>query len=96
MVGTLVTSAIALLIGVPVAVAAALYVNELCPRRLRTPLTILVDLLAAVPSVVYGLWGIFVLAPKIQPAEQWFANTFSFIPFIGGGTATAPTTSSRV
>jgi phosphate ABC transporter permease protein PstC len=89
-VGTLVTSAIALLIGVPVAVSAAIYVNELCPRRLRTPLAILVDLLAAVPSVVYGLWGIFVLAPKIQPAEQWFANTFSFIPFIGGGTATGP------
>jgi phosphate transport system permease protein len=89
-VGTLVTSAIALLIGVPVAVAAAIYVNELCPRRLRTPLTILVDLLAAVPSVVYGLWGIFVLAPKIMPVEQWFANTFSFIPFIGGGTATGP------
>ena len=89
-VGTLVTSAIALLIGVPVAVAAAIYVNELCPRRLRTPLTILVDLLAAVPSVVYGLWGIFVLAPKILPAEQWFANTFSFIPFIGGGTAAGP------
>src|SRR5947208_4055478 len=60
-VGTLITSAIALLIGVPVAVATALFVTELCPRRLRSPLTLLVDLLAAVPSVVYGLWGIFVL-----------------------------------
>ncbi len=89
-VGTLISSAIALVIGVPVAVATAIYLNELCPRRVRTPLAILIDLLAAVPSVVYGLWGIFVLAPKLLPAEQWFANTFSFIPFIGGGTATGP------
>jgi phosphate ABC transporter permease protein PstC len=88
--GTLITSAIALILGVPVAVAAALYLNELCPRRFRTPLAILVDLLAAVPSVVYGLWGILVLGPKILPAEKWFASTFSFIPFIGGGTPTTP------
>src|SRR5919202_5445591 len=70
LVGTLITSAIALLIGVPVAVAAALYVTELAPRRLRQPLVILVELLAAVPSVVYGLWGVFVLIPKLKPAEQ--------------------------
>jgi len=88
LVGTLVTSAIALVIGVPVAVAAAVYVNELCPRRLRQPLSILVDLLAAVPSVVYGLWGVFVLAPKLLGPEKWFASTFSFIPWIGGGTPT--------
>src|SRR3954469_10121170 len=89
-VGTLITSALALLIGVPVAVAAALYTSELSPRRLRGPLTILVELLAAVPSVVYGLWGIFFLAPNIKPAEQWFADTFSFIPFVGGGVVTIP------
>ena len=88
--GTLITSAIALILGVPVAVAAALYLNELCPRRFRTPLAILIDLLAAVPSVVYGLWGILVLAPKLLPAEKWFASTFSFIPFVGGGTPTGP------
>jgi phosphate transport system permease protein len=82
--GTLVTSMIALLIGVPVAMAAALYLTELCPRRLRGPLAMLVDLLAAVPSVVYGLWGIFVLAPKLMPVEKWVASTFSFIPFVGG------------
>jgi phosphate ABC transporter permease protein PstC len=52
--------------------------------RLRQPLTILLELLAAVPSVVYGLWGIFVLAPKLQPAEKWFNDTFSFLPFVGG------------
>jgi phosphate ABC transporter permease protein PstC len=82
--GTLVTSAIALLIGVPVAVASALYITELSPRRLRTPLTILVELLAAVPSVVYGLWGIQFLAPTLLPAEKWFASTLHFIPFAGG------------
>jgi phosphate ABC transporter permease protein PstC len=89
-VGTLITSGIALLIGVPVAVATALFIQELCPRRLRGPLSIVVDLLAAVPSVVYGLWGVFVLIPKLMPAEKWFASTFSFIPWIGGGTVTGP------
>ena len=54
MVGTLVTSAIALVIGVPVAVATALFLTELCPRRAAAALGMLVDLLAAVPSVVYG------------------------------------------
>jgi phosphate ABC transporter permease protein PstC len=47
-------------------------------------LTLLVDLLAAVPSVVYGLWGFFFLIPKLEPAEKWFADTFSFLPFVGG------------
>jgi phosphate ABC transporter permease protein PstC len=86
--GTILTSAIALLIGVPVAIATALFLIELCPRRMRTPAALLVDLLAAVPSVVYGLWGVFVLAPKLLPLEKWFASTFSFIPWIGGGTVT--------
>jgi phosphate ABC transporter permease protein PstC len=89
-VGTLITSAVALLLGVPIAVAAAVYIVELCPRRLRGPLSIMVDLLAAVPSVVYGLWALFVVIPKLLPIEKWFASTFSFIPFIGGGTAVGP------
>ena len=88
--GTVLTSVIALIIGVPVAISAALFLTELCPRRARGPLTVLVDLLAAVPSVVYGLWGVFVLQPKLLPAEKWFASTFSFIPFVGGGTPTGP------
>jgi phosphate transport system permease protein len=85
--GTLVTSAIALVLGVPVAVASALFVTELCPSRLRAPLTALVELLAAVPSVVYGLWGIFVVIPALKPIEQWAADTFSFLPFVGGSVA---------
>src|SRR3954449_3181996 len=87
LVGTLITSAVALCIGVPIAVATALYLTELCPRRLRGPLTVMVDLLAAVPSVVYGLWGVFVLIPTLRPAEQWFSDTFSFLPFVGGPVA---------
>ena len=92
LVGTLITSGIALVLGVPVAVAVALYINELCPRRFRGALSMLVDLLAAVPSVVYGLWGVFFLAPKLLPAEKWFARTFSFIPWIGGGADSATPT----
>jgi phosphate ABC transporter permease protein PstC len=73
-VGTLITSAIALVIGVPIALAAALYVTELCPRRLRGALTVMVDLLAAVPSVVYGLWGVFVLIPALKGIEGTLAG----------------------
>src|SRR5918911_5607753 len=83
-VGTLVTSAIALLIGVPVAIAAALYITELAPARVRAPLTITVELLAAVLSVVYGLWGIQALAPKLEPVERWLDDKLGFLPFVGG------------
>jgi phosphate ABC transporter permease protein PstC len=83
-VGTLITSAIALVLGVPVAVAIAIYIVELAPQRVKYPLTVLVELLAAVPSVVYGLWGVFVLIPNLKPAEQWFSDTFAFLPFVGG------------
>ncbi len=82
--GTLITAATALVIGVPVAVAAALYLTELCPRRARAPVSMLVDLLAAVPSVVYGLWGVFVLIPHLKGFQQSLADTFSFVPFLGG------------
>jgi phosphate ABC transporter permease protein PstC len=85
--GTLITSGVALVIGLPIAVGTAIYITELAPARARGPLTILVELLAAVPSVVYGLWGIFVLIPKLRPAEQWFADTFSFLPLVGGHVA---------
>jgi phosphate ABC transporter permease protein PstC len=81
--GTLITAVIALAIGVPIAIATALYVTQLCPRRLRGPLTVMVELLAAVPSVVYGLWGVFVLVPHLKGAEHWFGKTFDFLPFVG-------------
>lgn len=82
--GTLITAALALVFGVPVAVAAALYVTEFAPARLRGLFSLLLDLLAAVPSVVYGLWGVFVLIPALLPAERWFAQTFKWLPFVGG------------
>src|SRR5215212_6261660 len=87
LVGTLITSGVALAIGVPVALATALYTTEFCPPRFRGVLAATVDLLAAVPSVVYGLWGFFVLIPKLRPAEQWFSDKFSFLPFVGGHVA---------
>jgi len=87
LVGTLITSVLALVIGVPVAVATALFVTEMCPARFKSPLTVLIELLAAVPSVVYGLWGIFVLVPFLKEPSQWFADTFDFLPFVGGTVA---------
>jgi phosphate ABC transporter permease protein PstC len=84
LVGTLITSAISLVIGVPIAVTAALYITEFAPARIRGVLALLLDLLAAIPSVVYGLWGVFVLIPTLKPIEQWFADTFHFLPFVGG------------
>jgi phosphate ABC transporter permease protein PstC len=85
--GTLLTAGIALIVGVPIAVATALFLTELSPRRLRGPLAVLVDLLAAVPSVVYGLWGFIVLAPNLRGFQQWLADTFSFLPFWAGNVA---------
>jgi phosphate ABC transporter permease protein PstC/phosphate ABC transporter permease subunit PstA len=89
--GTLITSAIALVLGVPVALAAALYVSELCPRGLRAPLVLALDLLAAIPAVVYGLWGLFILAPELRGGEHWFAHAVSDVPWIGGGRSIATT-----
>src|SRR5207247_9780016 len=71
----------------PVALPAAIYTTEFCPPRFRAVLAGVIDLLAAVPSVVYGLWGFFVLIPKLRPAEQWFSDEFSFLPFVGGHVA---------
>lgn len=87
LVGTLITATTAMLIGVPVAVGTALFITEICPARLKQPLTILIELLAAVPSVVYGLWGVFVLIPKLRGAEKSFISTFDFLPFVGGSVA---------
>ena len=62
-VGTLLTSAIALVLAIPIGIGAAIFLSEYAPRRIAAPLGVLVELLAAVPSVVYGLWGLLVLAP---------------------------------
>lgn len=83
--GTIVTSVLALLLAVPLAVAIALYLTQLAPARIREPLTYAVDLLAAVPSVVYGLWGILFLVPVLQPVMYALNDTLGrVIPFFGG------------
>src|SRR5262245_35180938 len=61
--GTLYSSLLALAISTPIALGIAIYISELCPGRLKRPLVFLIELLAAIPSIVYGLWGIFVLVP---------------------------------
>ena len=73
--GTLVSSFLALVIAVPLAVGVAVFTTEMCPRWLRAPLSFTVELLAAIPSVIYGLWGIFVLAPLLRNYVQpWLAH----------------------
>jgi phosphate transport system permease protein len=81
-VGTLVTSLVAMAIAVPVAVAVALYITNLAPAVLRKPLSSLVDLLAAIPSVVYGFWGVFALIPALGPIGEGLTS-LSGIPIIG-------------
>ena len=89
--GTAVASAIALVLAVPVSIGIALFTTEVAPRRLRGLVTAVIDLLAAVPSVVYGLWGVLVLAPNIQPFYDGVARVVrpgsrcSTRLFAGGG-----------
>ncbi|MEN9280786.1 MAG: hypothetical protein Q6I77_08225, partial [Gloeomargarita sp. DG_1_4_bins_134] len=79
--GTLVSSIIALVIAVPLGLGTAIFLSEdFIPPQPRTVISFLVELLAAIPSVVYGLWGIFVLIPLIQPVGQWLHANFGWIP----------------
>ncbi|MGC9524105.1 MAG: phosphate ABC transporter permease subunit PstC [Limnospira sp.] len=80
--GTLISSLIALVIAIPLGVGTAIFLSEdFIPLALRTPLTFLVELLAAIPSVVYGLWGIFVLIPFLRPIQMFLFENFGWIPF---------------
>ncbi len=82
--GTLITSLIAMLIGVPLALGVAIFLTELCPPVLRRPIGTLIELLAAIPSIIYGIWGLFVLAPFLQLTVQPFLKVvFGDIPIIG-------------
>ena len=80
--GTLVVSAIALVIAVPVSIGLALFITELAPRQLRTPVVYLIDLLAAIPSVVYGLWGILVFGPTIARQYAHISSAFHSVPLL--------------
>jgi phosphate transport system permease protein len=83
--GTLVSSLVALIIAVPLAVGVAVFTTEMCPRALRGPLSFFVELLAAIPSVIYGLWAIFVLVPLLSGYVQPFlATTLGWTGLFGG------------
>src|SRR5579864_3485899 len=83
--GTVVSSLVALVIAVPLSLGTALFLTEICPRRLRAILSLLVELLAAIPSVIYGLWGIFVLAPFLRlHIEPFLAKYFGWTGLFTG------------
>src|SRR3954466_9646061 len=90
--GTVLAATVAVVIAVPLAVAVALFISHIAPRRRGVRLAYLVDLLAAVPSIVYGLWGIFVLGPAAVGVMQWLDDNLGFIPiFKGPASATGRT-----
>ena len=82
--GTVWAAFLALLMALPVSLGIALFISHYAPRRIAQGLGYIIDLLAAVPSVVFGLWGINVLAPGITPLYQWLNSNFNWIPFFAG------------
>ena len=82
--GTVVSSAIALAVGAPLGVGIALFITHYAPRRLASALGYLVDLLAAIPSIIIGLWGIIVFAPALTPIYVWLAQHAGFVPLFAG------------
>lgn len=82
--GTLWSSALALVMAVPVSIGIALFISHYAPRRLAQGLGYIIDLLAAVPSVVFGLWGANVLAPAVQPFYTWLTDVFGWFPLFAG------------
>jgi phosphate transport system permease protein len=83
--GTLVTSALAMAMAVPIGIGIAIFLTELCPRILRRPIGIAIELLAGIPSIIYGIWGLFVFAPFFQATLQpWLIKVLSPLPLVGG------------
>ncbi|HEY4134490.1 MAG TPA: phosphate ABC transporter permease subunit PstC [Alphaproteobacteria bacterium] len=83
--GTLVTSFIAMLIAVPVGIGIAIFLTELCPPMIRRPIGIAIELLAGIPSIIYGIWGLFVFAPFLQSHVQPFLiAVFEDVPVLNG------------
>jgi phosphate transport system permease protein len=82
--GTLYSSVLALLIATPIALGIAIFISELCPAVLRQPLVFLTELLAAIPSIVYGLWGIFVLVPAVRAVETSLPDAVRKLPLFSG------------
>ena len=82
--GTLVTSIIAMILGIPISFGIAIFLTEICPPPLRRPIGVAIELLAGIPSIIYGLWGFFVLAPFLQATVQPFLiNTLGNVPVVG-------------
>src|SRR6187431_2507577 len=82
--GTLYSSLLALLIAAPISLGIATYLSELCPSALRQPLIFLTELLAAIPSIVYGLWGVFVLVPLVRQLETALPDWLRATPLFSG------------
>jgi len=82
--GTCLAGVLAMVIAVPLAVAVALFITHIAPPRIALTLGFLVDLLAAIPSIIYGLWGIFVLGPAAVPAMKWLEEKLGFLPIFEG------------
>ena len=82
--GTLMAAAIACLVAIPLSISVALFISHFAPRRLAQPLSYVIDLLAAIPSVIYGLWGVAVLGPAAVSIQDWLGNHVSWIPFFKG------------
>jgi phosphate transport system permease protein len=82
--GTLYSSVLALIISAPIAIGIAIYISELAPNRLRRPLVFVTELLAAIPSIVYGLWGIFVLVPVVRQLQIYTPDWLRSVPLFSG------------
>ena len=88
--GTLLAAAIALLIAMPVSIGISLFISHYAPRRLANGLGYVIDLLAAIPSVVYGLWGGLWLVPLLAPVWAWLSDTLGFLPLFAGPASDPP------
>jgi phosphate transport system permease protein len=90
--GTVLAAGIAIVVAVPLAVGVALFISDYAPRRLAQPLSYVIDLLAAIPSIIYGLWGIAVFGPAIVGLQEWLEGNLGFIPlFVGPASSTGRT-----
>ncbi|MEY4655215.1 MAG: phosphate transporter permease subunit PstC [Actinomycetota bacterium] len=96
--GTVIIAVIAVSIAVPFSLGTALYISEYAPRRIKKFLITLVDLMAAIPSVVFGLWGFFYLQNEITPVAKWISQNFGWIPFLSvqGSDPNDPLTSNTI
>lgn len=95
MAGTVMASAIAILLATPVAIGIGLYISHYAPRRIATPVGYVIDLLAAIPSVVYGAWGMTFLAPLMVPIYQWLNTYLGWIPLFAEAEGASVTSTGR-